>query len=1350
MLLTGMFICRLGLLFGLEGDAIPDGNTPLNPVTISLPKIAVAINGTLDIPINLSGVNGQNIYSLYLKIGFDPAVINITDVTKTGVTLDWQNPTWNVVEDELRISLYGTSALNTDGNALLISLTAIGDEADHSPLHFNLAALNEGNPASTPVDGSVYIGIPYPYFETLESLSYDENEVISVQIIAHDPLGKTLQLSAENIPEGAVFTDLGGGTGSLDWATDYYDAGDYVINFQVTNSDSLSDEMELIVQIVNVPQAPLIYIPFEDISFDEDTEYQAYELTAYVSDSDLDQGDFLSISLSGNTNVIAQLTDGFIVFSSSLDWYGIETVSLIITDSYDLSVSQQITVTVHNVNDPPYQIMPLPVITIDEDSPRAELDLSLYFADVDNVLIYTVSGDQNIDCTLNGAVLGYKPQQDWFGTETVTITATEGALRHERAFAAYSRQKRSLSISDDLIIHVLPVNDPPMIVQPFPEISISCNESYTLENLDSYIMDVDSELSYSFSGNDNISISYVDNSLDILPNPDWVGVNRIRVTATDDHQESVWQILTVIVRNPFLFSEDFDHEGTIPSGWRRTGSSWMPYLESGTDYAMRVNNPQLSSTQRLMTPAINLSGIVNPTVSFWHNLLMPAGVSATLQYSLNGFTYTNIENYTQSASGWYSIAVPQLENQSNVYIRWHYVSTTYMLNSWLIDDFSISGLVEDYHTIPEVQDLALLDADQGSITLSWTAITDNTFDRYEISVMADSLLSSELFSWSGTEDPLLYDQTQDSTQITGLTNQALYYFAIRSVDFNGNSSTWSCIIPAVASPPPVIQITTAQGTWFDSRSLVLNCQIQDDMMIDAASIRYRYDENQNGIYDPEETWTYVSGYENSSSLDVAIPLALTQDGVDIHFEISCRDTQNQIYSYSGFEHAEGIDDDLNFNVDTIEPAVVNSLFTDSVTTNSIVLSWETAEDPTFSHYEVYYARQNAVSLNDALWSISDDSALGDFFTAFTTITGLLPDSRYWFRILAVDFAGNKGELSNTVTNVLNSLPPCIYNPQPIQETVQRFGNSLNATIGCSISDAYGIDLNTVQYRYDANGDGLYGANEAWQNVSQRDRFSSRAREATIEHTINENGDETVNLTVNVAYAVEADTLRFEFRAKDIDGYGYSYSGFENAIGEQDDWYLSIDCTPPAAIEAVTLGMVAANSAEIYWTPSSDLRFTGYKIHYGHSPEITVADSSFSYEEYPALSLPGDVINNFMMTGLSSDQQYYVRVIAYDIAGNYALSDELSFHTSSAVIPLAPQNVSVTINGSDLLLSWDPVTEDIYGNPITIDQYLIYISEIPDFPIDGSTYYDTVHTNSCLFEGITDFVDKLFLRVIAVK
>ena len=56
-----------------------------------------------------------------------------------------------------------------------------------------------------------------------------------------------------------------------------------------------------------------------------------------------------------------------------------------------------------------------------------------------------------------------------------------------------------------------------------------------------------------------------------------------------------------------------------------------------------------------------------------------------------------------------------------------------------------------------------------------------------------------------------------------------------------------------------------------------------------------------------------------------------------------------------------------------------------------------------------------------------------------------------------------------------------------------------------------------------------------------------------------------------------------------------------------------------------------------------------------------------------------------------------------------------------VPPEAPTNVNVTIDNVDALITWDSVTQSIYGSPMTVPYYFIYGAKTPDAPSSEQFY-----------------------------
>jgi PKD repeat protein len=84
------------------------------------------------------------------------------------------------------------------------------------------------------------------------------------------------------------------------------------------------------------------------------------------------------------------------------------------------------------------------------------------------------------------------------------------------------------------------------------------------------------------------------------------------------------------------------------------------------------------------------------------------------------------------------------------------------------------------------------------------------------------------------------------------------------------------------------------------------------------------------------------------------------------------------------------------------------------------------------------------------------------------------------------------------------------------------------------------------------------------------------------------------------------------------------------------------------------------------------------------------------------------------------------------------------------VPLEiPTNVAITMNGDDAIITWDPVTENLHGQPITPDYYFVWFNglsseEAPYYflaPVTGTTY---THV------GVALGAQYMFYRVTAVK
>ena len=88
----------------------------------------------------------------------------------------------------------------------------------------------------------------------------DEGEVLSTTLTASDADGDNLTFTSVNLPAGALLTNVSTSTATLDWTTDFNDAGVYVVDVTVedTGTPPLSATSSLTITVNDTPQLPLV------------------------------------------------------------------------------------------------------------------------------------------------------------------------------------------------------------------------------------------------------------------------------------------------------------------------------------------------------------------------------------------------------------------------------------------------------------------------------------------------------------------------------------------------------------------------------------------------------------------------------------------------------------------------------------------------------------------------------------------------------------------------------------------------------------------------------------------------------------------------------------------------------------------------------------------------------------------------------------------------------------------------------------------------------------------------------------------------------------------------------------
>jgi len=186
------------------------------------------------------------------------------------------------------------------------------------------------------------------------------------------------------------YWDFGDGNNSTlqDPDNEFFNRGSYTVSLTVTDVNDSTDTETKVDYISVLNSTPFVQDPITDFSFDEDTTNSSIDLNNVFDDADLPYGDILSFSYSGNTYINVSIVSGIVTLTPIPDWFGFEDITFTATDDSLTSISDEVSLTVYPVNDPPvidsYDPNYSPV-TIDENESQL---FGVSASDVDNGAIY--------------------------------------------------------------------------------------------------------------------------------------------------------------------------------------------------------------------------------------------------------------------------------------------------------------------------------------------------------------------------------------------------------------------------------------------------------------------------------------------------------------------------------------------------------------------------------------------------------------------------------------------------------------------------------------------------------------------------------------------------------------------------------------------------------------------------------------------------------------------------------------------------------------------------------------------------------------------------------------------------
>ncbi|HHF0487842.1 TPA: tandem-95 repeat protein, partial [Vibrio antiquarius] len=298
--------------------------------------------------------------------------------------------------------------------------------------------------------------------------------------------------------------------------------------------DIIDDDGGVINGTANLDIKPVNDAPIatnDAIQTDEDSQVV---IDVLANDSDI-EGDDLSITSASVSEKqgIVEIVDGKLVFTPAENFNGNATISYTISDG-ELEDEAQVSVTVNSVNDAP---IALNDATITEEDTSVTIDVLPNDTDIDgdalSIESASVLSDQGQVEIIDGKLV-FTPTENFNGDAEITYTVTDGALTDQATVK----------------VTVNAVNDTPVIESSIADQTLA--EDFTPYTIDlntafSDVDNVDSDLTFSVSGNSNIQVAIVNGIATFTPTADWNGSEILTFTATDPSGESVSQTVNFTV-----------------------------------------------------------------------------------------------------------------------------------------------------------------------------------------------------------------------------------------------------------------------------------------------------------------------------------------------------------------------------------------------------------------------------------------------------------------------------------------------------------------------------------------------------------------------------------------------------------------------------------------------------------------------------------------------------------------------------------------------------------------------------------------------------------------------------------
>lgn len=285
-----------------------------------------------------------------------------------------------------------------------------------------------------------------------------------------DADGDTLNITAVSSNSALVSTEVSGMSLTLDILDNQNGAATVTVTAIDTFGAWVADEITVTVNPMN--DTPVVAAPIADITVDEDAADTTIDLTTVFSDVDtVTNAETLTYTVeNSNPGLVSAVISGSTLTLDYLEnQKGAATIKVTATETAGTAITDEFTITVNPVNDPPVVSTPIADVTVEEDANNSTVDLTSVFSDIDAdaLTLTAVSGSSDlVSVTVDSTTLTLDYQENQYGTAVITVTAADPG---------------GAAVTDEFTVTVNPVDDAPWANGQAILVTVGIPRSITLE-----------------------------------------------------------------------------------------------------------------------------------------------------------------------------------------------------------------------------------------------------------------------------------------------------------------------------------------------------------------------------------------------------------------------------------------------------------------------------------------------------------------------------------------------------------------------------------------------------------------------------------------------------------------------------------------------------------------------------------------------------------------------------------------------------------------------------------------------------------------------------------------------------